>query len=428
MPPRNETPDTILIVDDEELVRRTLREWLEGAHLGCTIRTAGDAESALQLAEGLHGEHRPIDLAVLDWNLGAGTHGLQLLEDLTLFHPDVVAIMVTAYAHQATPLDAMRMGVRDYLDKNQDLNRDTFLRAVRRQLERIRPAKRERRIHDGLVAFRAAVEKAVPLVQASAALQDPVPLPEAVRSLLGFLLRSTGARDGVLLLRSYEPGRQPAEVYRAYDATGQPLSVELAPFARSVAGSVASLQEPYTMDRPEQAGALELQPFERGRRALLAAPLSVGPGLQAVLELFDKEGPDGPLAFTEADRQLTRAAADLGAEMLRQALAERQAQRVLAEALAAALEAGDAVAQSLEGGPPPRPEDPPPASVLERLREGLEGNAAAAVDAGPTLRLAEAIRVLALRYGPPAVAHCTALVEGLRKLLDETTGAGEGSP
>jgi hypothetical protein len=156
--------------------------------------------------------------------------------------------------------------------------------------------------------------------------------------------------------------------------------------------------------------------------------LSVGPGLQVVLELFDKEGPEGPTPFSEADRQLTGAAAELGAEVLRQALAERQEQRVLADALVAAKEVGEAVAQSLEEGAEPRPEEPPPPSVLERLREGLEGNAGAAVDAGPTLRLAEAIRVLALRYGPTAVAHCTSLVEGVRKLLDETTGAVEGSP
>ena len=38
---------------------------------------------------------------------------------------------------EATPLDAMRMGVRDYLDKNHDLNRGSFLQAVRRQLELI---------------------------------------------------------------------------------------------------------------------------------------------------------------------------------------------------------------------------------------------------------------------------------------------------
>src|SRR5262249_24239183 len=181
MPMESGSGETVLIVDDEESVRKTFREWLEGADLGCKILTAADAESAL-----VHANQHVIDLAILDWNLGASNDGLKLLEDLAVFNPDVVAIMITGFAHPATPLDAMRMGVRDYLDKNQDLNRKTFLRAVRRQLERVRPAKRERQLHQGLVAFRAAVEKVLPLVQAAVALNDPVPLPAAVASLFRF--------------------------------------------------------------------------------------------------------------------------------------------------------------------------------------------------------------------------------------------------
>ena len=179
--------ETILIVDDEPAVRKTFEEWLDGADLGCRVLSVADAEAALQQAN-----QESIDLAVLDWNLGAGNDGLQLLEDLFVFNPDIVAIMVTGYAHQATPLDAMRMGVRDYLDKNQDLNRETFLKAVRRQLERIRPAKRERRLHQSLVAFREAVEKVLPLVQSAAALTDPVPLPEAVRAFFAFSCNRPG--------------------------------------------------------------------------------------------------------------------------------------------------------------------------------------------------------------------------------------------
>jgi ActR/RegA family two-component response regulator len=425
MPTGSESAETVLIVDDEESVRKTFREWLEGAGLGCRVLTAADAESAL-----LQANQQVIDLAILDWNLGAGNDGLQLLEDLALFNPDVVAILVTGFAHQATPLDAMRMGVRDYLDKNQDLDRATFLRAVRRQLDRIRPARRERRLHQGLVAFRAAVEKVLPLVQAAAALNDPVPLPAAVGNLFRFLLRTTGARDGVLLVRSYDPGREPAEVFRAYDAAGRLLEAPPVPFARSVAGGVVSLQEPSSMGRPEEAaaaGAAELQPFERGRRSLLAAPLNVAPGVQAVLELFDKHGPAGPEAFTDADRRLAAAAADFGTEMLRQALAERQTHRVLFDAVAAALGASESMAESLRGAGP-RPEDPPPPAVLQRLREGLGGAPDAALDAEQTLRLAEAIRVLAVRHGPRAVGHCVQLVEGVRRLLDEAAGAGEARP
>jgi ActR/RegA family two-component response regulator len=419
--PTDDPAETVLIVDDEEPVRKTFREWLESADLGCRILTAADAESALVQAN-----QQSIDLAILDWNLGAGNDGLQLLEDLALFNPDVVAIMITGFAHQATPLDAMRMGVRDYLDKNQDLDRSTFLRAVRRQLERIRPARRERRLHQGLVAFRAAVEKVLPLVQAAAALQGPVPLPAAVGNLFRFLLRTTGARDGALLVRSYDAGRQPAEVYRAYDLAGQALEVPLAPFARSVAGSAVSLEEPSVMEdleRAERGGNLELQPFERGRRSVLAAPLSVAPGVQAVLELFDKPG-----GFSEADRQLVRSAADFGTEMLRQALAERQTQRVLFDAVEAALGASEQVTESLRGKAAPRPDDPPPEAVLDRLREGLGEPAGGGVDAAETVRLAEAIRVLALRHGPAAVGHCVRMVESLRALLDEATGVGEARP
>ena len=97
--------ETVLIVDDEESVRRTFREWLQGAGLDCRILTAADAESALREANA-----HTIDLAILDWALGAGDDGLQLLQDLFEFNADVVAIMITGYANQATPLDAMRMG------------------------------------------------------------------------------------------------------------------------------------------------------------------------------------------------------------------------------------------------------------------------------------------------------------------------------
>src|SRR5262245_10201642 len=230
--PVSDSTETILIVDDQEPVCRTFREWLDGANLGCDILTAFDAAGALALAD----RHR-IDLAILDWHLGAGHDGLQLLEDLVEFNPDVVAIMVTGFAHQATPLMAMRMGVRDYLDKNHELNRDTFLAAVRKQLDRIRPARRERQLNQGLAAFRAAVERVLPLVQTAQALQDPVPLPVAVHGLFAFLMRTTGASDGVLLVHSYDPQRQPAEVCRAYDGQGQPLEAPLVSFARSLAGS-----------------------------------------------------------------------------------------------------------------------------------------------------------------------------------------------
>jgi ActR/RegA family two-component response regulator len=417
-----EATDTILIVDDEESVRQTFREWLDqGAH-GCRILAAADAEAALTLAN-----RETIDLAILDWNLGAGNDGLQLLEDLYLFNPDVVAIMITGFAHQATPLDAMRMGVRDYLDKNQDLDREAFLRSVNKQLERIRPAKRERKLHQSLARFREAVQMVLPLVRSAAALNDPVPLPIAIGSLFRFLIRTTGARDGVLLVRHYDAGRQPAEICKAYAADGKEITVELVPFARSLAGSVASLQEPYAiapLEHTAASGSVELQPFERGRSSLLAAPLAVAPGVQVVLELFDKQSPTGK-GFTDADRALAAAAAEFGAEMLRQALGEQQTHRVLFDAIEAALKASESVTQTLSSlGKSPLTEPPP--AVMETLREGLRSTPTSDLNADESVRLMEAVRVLAQHHGSAAVRHCTRLVQCVRELLDSTTGLGEG--
>ena len=190
------------------------------------------------------------------------------------------------------------------------------------------------------------MEKVLPLVQASAALHDPVPLPDAVHKLFRFLARTTGARDGVLLVRGYDaeprPGRGLPRL-RGRRPAGRAGGGPLAPFARSVAGGAVSLGEPSVMTQPDRAaasGGVELHPFEKGRRSLLAAPMSVAPGLQVVLELFDKEPADAD-GFTEADRRLAAAAADFGAEMLRQALAERQTQRILFDAVEAALGASD---------------------------------------------------------------------------------------
>lgn len=398
--------DTILIVDDEASVRQTVREWLAQANLDCDILAAPDAEAALKLAN-----ERTIDLAILDWNLGTGDDGLQLLQDLAAFHPDIVAIMITGFANLATPLDAMRMGVRDYLDKNHDFSRDSLTKSVKKQLDLIRPAKQMRRLHQTLVAFRAAVEQIVPLVQSTATLTEPVPLPDAIRSLVRFLMQVTRAQAGLLLVRQYDAHRQPAEICRLYDADGKAVNVELAPFARSVAGSAASMGQPSVMNELVKAGGVELQTFEREHKNLLAVPMTVASGTQVVIELFDKPG-----GFSLEDQHIARAAANLGVELMRQALGQRITHELLFDAVAAALKASDQMTASLAG-------TAPPPQVIEQLRAGLQNTHEEAAEI--SLQLAEAIRALASRHGQPALEHCLRMVEETGVLLDRSMGSGE---
>ena len=164
----------------------------------------------------------------------------------------------------------------------------------------------------------------------------------------------------------------------------------------------------------EAAGSVEFQPFEKGRKSVLAAPLQVGPGVHVVMELFDKQ-------FNDDDRRIALAAADFGGEILRQALAERQDHQLLFGAIEAALQATEKLA-SAPLPTEPALENPPPPEVLDKLRQGLAQSIEPAVDSETSLKLAEAVRVLALRHGPAAVQHCIRLVQDLRELLDAVTG------
>lgn len=402
-------PESVLIVDDEDSVRRTFQEWLASSGLALRILAVADAESALRAAN-----EQPIDLAILDWNLGSGSDGLQLLEDLVEFQPDIVAILVTGFAHQATPLDALRMGVRDYLDKNHDLNRETFLSAVKKQLDRIRPAKAHRQLHRSLSAFREAVTRTLPIIQAAAALHEPVPLTDAVKSLLRFLGRVLRTPQGVLFTRHIaDDGR---ETIAIYDAHGQRLEVPAIPFRLCLAGAVLSRGEPCLWNDfdPATLGAVQLFPFEIGIRSVLAAPMLVSPNTQAVLEFFDPPG-----GFTEADRSLVASVTEIGGELLRLSLADRQVHRLLHDALTAALDSTAQVADSLS----PEPTQTASDAAWQRLRAGLDADSQVVIDADSTLELIEAIRQLAQRHGPAAVDHITGQVQQLQKLLDQYTGA-----
>src|SRR4029079_4226636 len=102
------------------------------------------------------------------------------------------------------------------------------------------------------------------------------------------------------------------------------------------------------------------------------------------------------------------------------AVSERQTQRVLIDAVEAALRASEQVTVNLSAA---RDDEAPlPAAVMDRLRAGLDEAANAVVHAATSLALAEAVRELAVRHGPHAVRHCVRLVQSVRELLDETSG------
>lgn len=100
----------ILVVDDEFIVRDSLKEWLE-IEEGFSVDDAESGQEALsRLSEQ---EYR---LMLLDIKM-PGMDGVEVLEKAKEKYPDLTVVMMTAYATVETAVEAMKIGALDYLIK-----------------------------------------------------------------------------------------------------------------------------------------------------------------------------------------------------------------------------------------------------------------------------------------------------------------------
>ncbi len=130
MPDANQATKTILVVDDEKNIRRTLQMVLEGE--GYATIEAETAEAALEI---LAAPDRPVDLAIFDVKLPAMS-GLEALEkirsDEGMKSTPVIVISGHATVHDAVA--AIKLGAADFFEK--PLARERVLVSVRNVLER----------------------------------------------------------------------------------------------------------------------------------------------------------------------------------------------------------------------------------------------------------------------------------------------------
>ena len=99
----------ILIVDDELIVRESMKNWLEEE--GWKVDAAETAEEAFSLL----GETE-YDIIFLDIKM-PGIDGIEMLKRLKDSYTDVDVVMMTAYASINTAVEAMKLGAYDYLVK-----------------------------------------------------------------------------------------------------------------------------------------------------------------------------------------------------------------------------------------------------------------------------------------------------------------------
>ncbi len=119
------TAASILVVDDEPIIRDTVAEFLAGHRF--PVETAASGEEAIKKATA-----RRFDVVLCDVNL-PGLDGIEVLERLRKVSPDTFVLLITAYATVESAVEAFQKGAHDYLMKPILLHE--VLGKVRRLLE-----------------------------------------------------------------------------------------------------------------------------------------------------------------------------------------------------------------------------------------------------------------------------------------------------
>jgi two-component system nitrogen regulation response regulator NtrX len=116
---------TVLVVDDEQAIRESIRMILE--YEGFQVRFAPQGKAALEeLKSG------GIDLVLLDIKM-PGMDGMKVLETIRRDHPSVPVVMISGHGTIDNAVEATRMGAYEFLQK--PLDRDRLLIVVRNAVE-----------------------------------------------------------------------------------------------------------------------------------------------------------------------------------------------------------------------------------------------------------------------------------------------------
>ncbi len=105
----SESKKQILIADDEPNLRRVLAAQLQRD--GYEIIAAADGQEAIEAIEAHH-----VDVVITDLRMPR-VDGMELLKRVTIAHPDVPVIMITAHGTVDTAVEALKHGAFDYITK-----------------------------------------------------------------------------------------------------------------------------------------------------------------------------------------------------------------------------------------------------------------------------------------------------------------------
>ena len=118
----------ILIIEDEEAIRRVLTKILKEENSSYDIFEASDGLLAIEFIK-----NQDFDLILCDIKMPK-MDGLEVLEATKKIKPDIPIVMISGHGDLETAVETMRHGAYDYISKPPDLNR--LLNTVRNALDR----------------------------------------------------------------------------------------------------------------------------------------------------------------------------------------------------------------------------------------------------------------------------------------------------
>ncbi|MCB1769844.1 MAG: response regulator, partial [Candidatus Competibacteraceae bacterium] len=310
-------PITILVVDDEEVIRQSFQDQLED--LGYRVFTANNGRVGLEMIQQCHPQLVLTDLRMPEMS------GLELIRQSKRLAPDIPIIVISGAGVIGDAVQALRLGAYDYLIKPVDglrilehtihkaLENARLLLENRRYQERLEELVRERTqaleaANTELTNLNARLCKIVETTQGFSDCLDVSGISYRILDEFADHMCATGGslyfleEGGLRLIRVLDPGHAPAFI---------PFPLPAHSIFKQVLESEKPLliQDISTLTQPEPSG---WEGYTDG--SALAFPLTRdGSTVMGVLTLHCKETPP----FVEQDKEIGAILASYSCEAIR---------------------------------------------------------------------------------------------------------------